>query len=107
MGLRPARVQIPSPASGLPRIKIRGDVEMATNEQTAAMCVARVFQGYGHRIDGREREIDDKISEFEKAILKDLYDFFLALIEHRDKVKLDRRGQVVDSYTDREMEDTK
>ncbi|MFH0956318.1 MAG: hypothetical protein V1813_00485 [Candidatus Aenigmatarchaeota archaeon] len=56
------------------------------NRQTAAMCVARIFEGRGSTmIDDEGRGFgsgpEPRISEREKVLLEDLFDFFLRLME--------------------------
>jgi len=61
-----------------------------TKEQTAAKCVARLFQGWGHEIRKKQsgmsygKEGSDKLTEFEKNVLKQAFDFFMELMERKE-----------------------
>jgi hypothetical protein len=64
--------------------------EGEANRQMAAQCVARVFQGLGSKlIDDEGRGFgsapEPKISEREKVLIEDLFDFFLRLIEGEEE----------------------
>lgn len=61
---------------------------METDRQVAAMCVARLFQGMGHRIRedsgsgiGFQKEGASKFTEYEKYLLHEAFDFFLGMIQ--------------------------
>ena len=61
---------------------------METDRQVAAICVARLFQGMGHHIrkegDSTVAYLGDgksQITDYEKNLLKEAYDFFLGLIK--------------------------
>lgn len=63
-----------------------------TERETAALCAARLFQGWGHEIRkkgrsgvGYSQEGADKLTQFEKETLKEAFFFFLDIIQ--DKVK--------------------
>lgn len=60
--------------------------EMMTSRQTAAICVARIFQGRADELlkgagKGFGAEDEPTITDREKALLEDLFQFFLRLIE--------------------------
>jgi hypothetical protein len=61
---------------------------MGTDSQVAAQCVARLFQGMGHQIrkgsgSGVEylEQGTNKLTDNEKLLLKEAFDFFLGLIK--------------------------
>jgi hypothetical protein len=60
--------------------------EAQTPRQTAALCVARIFQGRGHELvkeagKGFGAVDEPSITDREKTVLEDLFNFFLVLIE--------------------------
>lgn len=60
--------------------------EAQTSRQTAALCVARIFEGHGDKIlagagKGFGAQDEPTITDREKSLLEDLFEFFLRLIE--------------------------
>jgi hypothetical protein len=61
---------------------------MDGDRQMAAQCVARLFEGMGHEIRkksgsgvGYLEEGSSQLTEYEKVLLKEAFDFFLGLIK--------------------------
>ena len=59
-----------------------------TDRQTAAKCVARLFQGWGHELRKKGgggmsygKEGQNKLTDFEKQILRESFEYFLKLIQ--------------------------
>ena len=69
-------------------LKTGEDVRMDTDRQVAAMCVARLFQGMGHKIRqesgsgiGYQAEGSSQLTDYEKKLLKEAFDFFVGLMK--------------------------
>ena len=92
--------------------KDQADVRMVTivdpNRQAAAKCVATLFQGRGKEIIkqraggvGYLEEGKSSFDDEEKAILQEMFDFFLGLIEGKDK-KFQMGKQQTENYEETE-----
>ena len=78
-----------------------------TTRQTAAKCVARIFQGWGHEIrkdqtSGAAYSVEgyNKLTEYEKLVLKEAFDYMLELIEGREdkNIRKDVQNESIRGY---------
>ena len=80
-----------------------------TDRQTAAKCVARLFQGWGHELRkkggsgmGYGKEGENKLTDFEKQVLRESFDYFLQLIRGDKMVEM-RKDPLMKSREVRDM----